>query len=638
MKLSTPLLFRKLQKRSLALLVGFLFSSVTIFAQPVDFVILDQPAGPVTVGNSFTVRVALDFIGATPPLGVDALEVHLGFDNTKLQVTAMSLLPPVSGFGAVAIPLEGSPFTNTNATGEVAFAAGTLGVPPTTDLDIMSVTFLVTGGAGTTTPLDFLEILAPPIFQLTDAQRIGTSIKNSAIDATITINAVACTLPVVNITGNASCNGGPITLNLASSSAGTGPFDLTINGTQYNNISVGNNILPTPYTVPTQSVFPGNPVPAIPTNNDIGFDPLAATIEVGMKFYATEDGFIRGVRFYNGADNSGTYTGKLYTEAGVQLAAVIFTGVTTNGWQEALFTHPVAITANTTYVVTYLSVGGYYAATAGGFNNDVVSGSLVGQQSNPGVDENGLYLYGGGFPTNSFGNTDYSVDVVFSPASVTFNLTSVTDDLGCTNTGAPNLQSLTVTSIACATLPVTLMNFSATTRDNNVTLRWSTSSEINNRGFEVLRSATGTGNWESIAFVNGAGNSTSTKNYTYLDANLPAKRYYYQLKQVDIDNRTKFSAVVSALINGKLAFSLEQNFPNPFRSETTNIRFTLPQRERVNLSIFDVNGRLIKVLVDGTKEEGTHVIPFQAGSLGTGVYYYKIQAGEFSSVKKMTIQ
>ena len=89
--------------------------------------------------------------------------------------------------------------------------------------------------------------------------------------------------------------------------------------------------------------------------------------------------------------------------------------------------------------------------------------------------------------------------------------------------------------------------------------------------------------------------------------------------------------------NVEKAFFLNQNFPNPANGHTT-IRFTLPQAEKVNLSLFDVNGRIIKLLVNGSMEAGTHTVNLSTALLSKGVYYYKIQAGNFTDVKKLTIQ
>ena len=367
----------------------------------------------------------------------------------------------------------------------------------------------------------------------------------------------------------------------------------------------------------------------------------ASDIEVGTKFTASVNGFVRGVRFYKGPSSSGTFTGKLYdfNNPATPLANANFV-TSPSGWQQVLFSSPVAITAGTTYVVSVYSSTGDYSSSDGYFNVPLVSGSLTAPAGDNGTtsSSNGLYLYGSGMPINSYNNSSYFVDVVFTPASFTYNLTSVTGDDGCINTGA--LQTLSVTSPACSTLPVTLLSLSATPQDNSkVIVKWSTSSEINNKGFEVQRSLDGRNNWQTIAFVQGAGDSYSVKNYSYTDGNLVARRYFYQLKQVDIDGRYKYSMVVSANLSTRDGYSLEQNFPNPTGgSQYTTIRFTLPRRTNVTLSLYDLSGRLIQTLATGNRDAGTHAIPFDPSKLSTGLYYYKLQTEDFTDTKKMTVR
>lgn len=85
------------------------------------------------------------------------------------------------------------------------------------------------------------------------------------------------------------------------------------------------------------------------------------------------------------------------------------------------------------------------------------------------------------------------------------------------------------------------------------------------------------------------------------------------------------------------SYTLGQNYPNPFSRQTV-IPFTLPKAEHVTLSLIDVSGRLIKVIANGRREAGTHTVRFDAGGLAKGIYYYKIQAGEFKEVKKLNVQ
>ncbi len=82
-------------------------------------------------------------------------------------------------------------------------------------------------------------------------------------------------------------------------------------------------------------------------------------------------------------------------------------------------------------------------------------------------------------------------------------------------------------------------------------------------------------------------------------------------------------------------FVLNQNHPNPF-NPTTSISFNLPAAGQVSLKVFDISGKEVAGLVDNYLEAGRHSINFDASALSGGVYFYKLTAGDFSEVKKMS--
>ena len=85
-----------------------------------------------------------------------------------------------------------------------------------------------------------------------------------------------------------------------------------------------------------------------------------------------------------------------------------------------------------------------------------------------------------------------------------------------------------------------------------------------------------------------------------------------------------------------VTYSLYQNYPNPFNPSTV-IRFDLPGEEYVRLTVYDINGREIATLIDGTRQAGTHNVAFDASRLSSGVYIYRIESGSFSQSKLMTL-
>jgi Domain of unknown function (DUF4082)/Bacterial Ig-like domain/Bacterial Ig domain len=155
------------------------------------------------------------------------------------------------------------------------------------------------------------------------------------------------------------------------------------------------------------SVF-GATVPPKPDSGDGG------AVELGLRFTPTQDGFISGVRFYKSAANTGTHTGSLWDPAGVRLANVTFTGETASGWQSASFALGVAVTAGTTYTVSYSAPNGHYSATS-------YQWGYFGQSSPPLTVDGGLGavpagVYGGlgGFPVDSYAGGNYFVDALFT--------------------------------------------------------------------------------------------------------------------------------------------------------------------------------------------------------------------------------
>ena len=83
-------------------------------------------------------------------------------------------------------------------------------------------------------------------------------------------------------------------------------------------------------------------------------------------------------------------------------------------------------------------------------------------------------------------------------------------------------------------------------------------------------------------------------------------------------------------------FKLEQNFPNPF-NPSTKINFSIPEKERVSLKVFNILGGLVSILTDREYEKGNYQLEFNGSKLSTGVYLYELSAGNSKEVKKLTI-
>ena len=161
-------------------------------------------------------------------------------------------------------------------------------------------------------------------------------------------------------------------------------------------------------TPKSYSLWPATALPAQTTVSD------GLSLTIGVKFRSDVNGSIIGLRFYKGALNNGTHVGSLWSRSGTLLASATFINETSSGWQQALLSSPVPIAANTTYVASYYSSSGYFALSSNYFGVGFDVPPLHALAN--GVDSgNGVYLYGNGFPTQTWNSNNYWVDVVFQP-------------------------------------------------------------------------------------------------------------------------------------------------------------------------------------------------------------------------------
>ncbi len=174
------------------------------------------------------------------------------------------------------------------------------------------------------------------------------------------------------------------------------------------------------------------------------------------------------------------------------------------------------------------------------------------------------------------------------------------------------------------------------TGKGKVDLNWVTKTEVDNFGFYVERSIN-EGEWNSISFVKGNGNSNSPKQYSYSDKDLFAggSRFQYRLKQVDTDGQYEYSDVVEVEIVPN-EFELSQNYPNPFNPSTT-IRFSLPKQTELKISLYNLLGEFVEAIAEGTYETGYHKVTFNANNLPSGMYIYRIESNDFVQTKKMML-
>jgi hypothetical protein len=329
----------------------------------------------------------------------------------------------------------GSPITSYTVTPYIGSAAQTpvtvAGSPPATSTTVnglttgTSYTFAVsaTNANGTgpaSSPSNAVTPSAPPVVSsVTPAAGSAGNPVSVAPSATFSEQVVPSTVSFTVkdsggnvVAGSVSFSSGNTvaTFTPAGPLAGSTTYTATVSGAQ--------NASGTPMSSPFTWSFSTSAVAQCPCSIWQDAAPSGAVdaadtspVTVGLRFQASSDGTITGVRFYKETDNTGSHIGSLWTASGTLLATGTFTGEKASGWQELDFSTPVPVTAGTTYVASYHTDAGHYAYTPAGLSSAVTNGPLTAPAAG------GVYAYGSAdtFPSNTYNANNYWVDVVYSP-------------------------------------------------------------------------------------------------------------------------------------------------------------------------------------------------------------------------------
>jgi hypothetical protein len=208
------------------------------------------------------------------------------------------------------------------------------------------------------------------------------------------------------------------------------------------------------------------------------------------------------------------------------------------------------------------------------------------------------------------------------------------------NESAPTAQ------LAITPVPIQLASFGVSFGpDGSARLEWTTISEVNNFGFYIQRRAESEQNFMDLPniFIPGNGTTTVPRNYSFTDHTTWGGKWWYRLKQVDLDGAVHFTHAVAVDAGaGKgsnmspAEYALQQNYPNPFNPSTV-IRYALPQKSDIQLAVFNTVGEQVAILVQGQREAGYHEVRVEASSLSSGVYFYRLRAGDIVQMKKMVV-
>jgi len=201
------------------------------------------------------------------------------------------------------------------------------------------------------------------------------------------------------------------------------------------------------------------------------------------------------------------------------------------------------------------------------------------------------------------------------------------------------------------TIGVELMSFVATENQSMVVVEWQTAAEINTAGFNVFRSRESNNGFEKVneQLISAQGHESKGAAYTYIDSPDSGGDIYYKLETVELNGAGYYSRHTSVQFNANVLsqsrqpmdFMLFQNYPNPF-NPTTTIAYAVPTAENVKLVLFDMQGRMVRNLINNPHQPGTHRVVWDGrndrGELApSGIYVYQMSAGDYTDVKKMAM-
>lgn len=293
---------------------------------------------------------------------------------------------------------------------------------------------------------------------------------------------------------------------------------------------------------------------------------------------------------------------------------------------------------------TWVKVSGSFVATTNTVDLEVINATAVASGNDLGIDDISFNLCGsniavgsqpaqfceGATVTASYTVTDatasnswyqYQMSTdggttytnIGSPAQATFTGTSYTlyynigvvtqsmngykyrvvvstDPSGLSNTTCGFTNEYTLVVPSCAPAPVSLVSFTGKYSNGSSTLEWTTSQEINNKEFELLRSTDGL-KFDRIATIAGAGNSAIAKNYKYMDAISGSGYVYYRLRQIDFDGKSTMSNIVR-LNMGKDETAKMELYPNPF-SKAFTVSFTADRTAKATMQLVNMRGQVV---------------------------------------------
>jgi M6 family metalloprotease-like protein len=174
---------------------------------------------------------------------------------------------------------------------------------------------------------------------------------------------------------------------------------------------------------------------------------------------------------------------------------------------------------------------------------------------------------------------------------------------------------------------------------NAVTINWQTASEVDNYKWELERSADNE-NFTKVWSVDVDGTNPYGDKYSYTDQVPSVGVYYYRLVDVSKSGEKTYHGPISVVVGS--VYALAQNYPNPMGNMPSTIKYSLKNPGRTSLKIYNLLGEEVKTLVNAKQDANFYTVHWdgrdnKGQSVANGVYFYKLNSGEFSATKKMMV-
>jgi len=226
----------------------------------------------------------------------------------------------------------------------------------------------------------------------------------------------------------------------------------------------------------------------------------------------------------------------------------------------------------------------------------------------------------------------------------TSNLVWRTGDFVCSDDGGGTVVTAGTLTGLDVSLPVSMQAMAASASpEGYVVVTWETASEVSAYGYKVYRSAAMEGAYACLTNepIASKGQSSAGHTYEYIDRTAQkGMQYWYKIQEITTDGQKLFSPPFMAAVP-PAEFTLAQNYPNPF-NPVTYINYTVPRETRVSIKVYNVFGREIKTLVNGTLPAKAYTAEWNGtDSRGTlvssGIYLIQMKAGSFTALRKITL-